>query len=75
MKSREEDPMKTFAALKWPDRWNDIPSEVPIAGFTESGDSCMLITCLGFVQFSRKKDGASLLRQLEAAVDLLREKL
>lgn len=46
-----------------------------VATLTESGNQMCLTTCLGFVMFDREKDGPHLLRQLEAAVNLLRESL
>lgn len=71
----EKDKLMTFAALEWPTRWNNIAEGTAVAGLTQSGARMCLTTCLGFVMFDRDKDGPHLLRQLEAACDLLRKEL
>lgn len=76
MREDDGEPLFKPAAMMWPERWNDIPDTVPIAGITDVGkDSMMLTTCLGWVVFNPRRDGPHLLQQLDAAVKLLKENL
>lgn len=75
MTKKADEPLLTFASIEWQERWNKIADAAGVAALSESGNDCILVTCLGFVRFRRKEDGPHLLRQLEAAVDLLRENL
>lgn len=76
MATDDDKPVLRFAAIeKWPKRWNKIPASTPVAAFDEQGDKVMLTTCLGWVMFDREEDGPEILRQIEAAVKLLRDNL
>lgn len=75
MTKKCDEPLLTFAAIEWPERWNENADSAAVAAFTERGNDCMLTTCMGFVRFRRAEDGPHLLKQLEAAVELLRDSL
>lgn len=74
MATNDEEPLFRTAAMQWPKRWNKMSKKTPVAAVTQVGESTMLTTCLGWVMFDRE-DGPHLLRQLEAAVDILRKEI
>jgi hypothetical protein len=76
MTTRDDEPVLNFAAIeKWPNRWNKISPSAPVAAIDTMRDKTMLTTCLGWVMFDLHEDGPHILRQLEAACDLLRKEL
>lgn len=74
MAKQSDEPLATFAAIEWQKRWHANP-DAPCASINQQGDKTFLTTCLGFVYFDLRDDGPHILRQLEAACDLLRREL
>ncbi len=75
MRHVTDDELMTFAALRWPKRFNAVNPDSAVPYLDEVGNSLFLVTCPGFVYFDREEDGPHLLRQLKAAVKLLEDNL